>query len=227
MRSGCYLVVGLLLLATVSYGQLTHDIEFAIFAGVTNYQGDLAEYQLEFNETRPAYGALFRYQMTPKIGARVSVFHGTLSGDDDNSNRNRERGLSFTAPLTEITVGFEYYPFGKRRYNNAGIFQPRLSPFVYVCVGPAFAQSDVFAPGDSPFTFPASEDRSSFLVTPVGAGVRMDLINHVNISAEIGWRPTFSDYLDGVSLSDSSDDWYWFGGLTVGYYFMSPNPYRR
>ena len=208
--------------------QLTHDVEFGIFAGVSNYLGDLAEYNLEYNETRPAYGFVFRYQLTPKFGVRGHYLHGTLSGDDMNSNRNRARRYSFTAPINEFAALLEYYPFGKHRYNNAGIFLPRLSPYLFGGVGVALAQSTVTAPVDADTIFPVAEDESRFLVFPVGAGVRFDLINHLNLSLEIGVRNSYSDYLDGVSAGGrENEDWYWFGGLTAGYYFLAPNPYRR
>ena len=217
-----------ILLAASGRAQLTHDVEFAMFAGVTNYLGDLAEYNLEYNETRPAYGLVFRYQVTPKFTVRAHYIHGTLGGNDRNSNTNRVRGYSFTAPLDEYAALLEYYPFGKHRYNNAGIFLPRLSPYIFVGGAFASARSTVVSPPDAPVSFPVAEDKSHFWVTPVGGGVRFDLVNHLNVSLEVGVRNAFSDYLDGVSAgSSANEDWYWFGGLTVGYYFLTPNPYRR
>ena len=56
-------------------------------------------------------------------------------------------------------------------------------------------------------------------VAQVGAGVRADISEFFVIGLEVGWRPVFSDDLDGVRYNGNpeSGDWYYFAGLTTSF----------
>ena len=55
------------------------------------------------------------------------------------------------------------------------------------------------------------------LVIPMGGGLRINLTKRVALGAEIAFRPTFSDLIDGVSVSGNSkrNDWYSTALLTL------------
>lgn len=192
-----------------------------IFIGASNYQGDLADDQLEFSATGFAAGVSFKHSVNPRVRLRATAYRGIISGSDRNSATLSDRAYYFSSRVTEFAAAVEYHPLGQGRYNNANIFTPRLAPFAFVGMGYAHADTDLNVPADSRHLFPEANDTDHFFVLPLGAGLRIDVIQRISFELELGWRATFSDYLDDVSVNGGPDqnDWYWFGGLTTSYYF--------
>jgi hypothetical protein len=193
--------------------------EVGLFLGGANYMGDLAPWPLAFNETNFAFGGHYRFMFEPRLGIKGSVTLGRLSGNDANVPRNRERGWRMEAGIFEAALQAEWHPWGRPRYDNAGIFTPRLSPFISAGLGLALASANVTVPAHEKLRFPEPGDKSAFIVMPVSAGLRYDLSEFLLISGEIGLRSTFSDYLDGLSdyLDSRHKDYYIFGGISILY----------
>ena len=214
----CLLCVGL---SFTGFSQNPTRNQAGVFVGASNYQGDLADDQLEFSATGFAAGVAFKHFINPRFQLRATAFRGIISGSDRNSATLRERGYHFSSRLFEVATAMEYHPLGQGRYNNAGIFTPRLAPFAFIGIGYTHADTDLNVPADSRFLFPEANETDHFFVLPVGAGLRIDVIKRISFELELGWRATFSDYLDDVSLNGGPEqnDWYWFGGLTTSYYF--------
>ena len=65
-------------------------------------------------------------------------------------------------------------------------------------------------------------------MTPVGLGLRADLFERVVIGTEVGWRPVFSDSIDGIkqNANPNSGDWYYFAGATVSFVLSGAERYR-
>ncbi|MEK7257522.1 MAG: DUF6089 family protein, partial [Bacteroidota bacterium] len=81
------------------------QMEVGGFAGFANYQGDLSENQIQFGETKLAYGAFWRYHLHKKFKIRGNGYLGTVTGDDKNADSMlKERGWSFKSYILEFAV---------------------------------------------------------------------------------------------------------------------------
>jgi len=204
-------------------------VEFGGFAGFANYQGDLADENIQIGETKVSFGGIVRYHVQPKFIIRGSLFFGQITGDDANSETLASRGYSFKANVLEASLIGEYNILGKPRFNNAGVFNRQVSPYVFLGIGSTVAEAELsFKNADDADKFPEVNDTGNFIVVPVGAGLRLDLLENVTLGFELGWRNTFSDYLDSVSINGRADnnDWYLFGGTTLTFLFGGPEEYN-
>jgi len=206
------------------------NVEAGFFGGVANYQGDLAEDEVEIGETKLAYGGYASYLINPKVLVRGNVFYGNISGDDTNSTVLEARGYNFTGEVLEIGVNAQWLIFGKSRYNNSGIFVPQFTPYLSGGVAITTIKADLMFPNteENNMNFPEKEDTDNFIVVPLGVGLRYEMVEFLTLGFELGARATFSDYIDNVSINANPDknDWYLFGGFTLGYVFGSADNFK-
>lgn len=206
------------------------NVEAGLFAGFANYQGDLAENEVEIGETKLAYGGYISYLINPKVIVRGNVYYGNISGDDRNSTELVSRAYNFTADVLEIGVNAQWLIFGRSRYNNSGIFVPQFTPYLTGGVAITTIKADLMYPDtdENNANFPEVADTDNFLVVPIGVGLRYEMVEFLTLGFELGARATFSDYVDNVSLNGNSNknDWYLFGGFTLGYVFGSAENFK-
>ena len=206
------------------------NVEAGFFAGFANYQGDLAEDQIEIGETKAAYGGYASYLLSPKVILRGNIFYGYIEGDDANSPDLNGRGFQFTADVLEIGLNAQWLIFGRNRYNNSGIFVPQFTPYVSTGVALTTVTADLTFPNtdENNAMFPEVNDTDNFIVVPVSLGLRYELIEFLTLGFEVGARATFSDYVDNVSLAGNpnKNDCYLFGGFPLGYVFGSADNFN-
>jgi outer membrane protein OmpA-like peptidoglycan-associated protein len=199
--------------------------EGGIFLGYSNYLGDLVEPGFTLDEAHPAFGILIRNHVTPRLGLRLNLDMAKISGDDNNYDRNRSRGASFESSLIELSVVGEYEFLGHKRFSKDGHFKRTFSPYLYGGVGAGFFDPKVEAselrPGSEIEKDINADYSNTHFAIPLGAGLRFDITRKVNLGLELGWRVTFSDYLDGIKLAGDPDDndIYMMGGLALGFRF--------
>jgi len=183
--------------------------EVGFFLGASNYIGELSNDNSTFfwNETRPAFGILGRYNMNEKISFKGSLNYSTIAGDDANSlNKSiRERNLSFRSRLLEFAVTGEwnitgYQPYALKKpfspYLFAGIALTSFNPKAEfegqrVALQPLGTEGQGMQGFDSPYS-------KVTLAIPLGFGVKWALNDAMNVGFEAGARLAFSDYLDDV-----------------------------
>ncbi len=211
----------LLVFTKVSYAQ---TYEIGVLGGGSVYQGDVSEDVLNIRETKPSYGAFIRYNLQNQFTLKAGFNIGRLTGTDANSQDPgiQLRGYSFDTNIREIYFGSEWHFLDeknsyKRLYN---LFTQQFSPYVFV--GVAFASTDGIpaAPTDrSPYPFPELGAKNSFISPAVGFGINYRFTESYCMGIDLGWRPTFSDYLDGVSINGNPNrkDWYFIGGISASF----------
>lgn len=216
----------------LNFFSTAQNYEFGIFAGTSNYQGDLADGIYVWKETQPAGGLLIRYSPLNYLSFKMAFTAGKLLGNDKNSKNAdiRDRGYSFTSNIREFAAFTELHlpRFGSSTY---GIFKARFSPFVFIGVGITTLNGEPKAPKDAvPYPFPEFNAQKKFICMPFGGGVKLRFAESFATSVEWGTRTVFSDYLDGISKNGNpnANDWYMFGGITLTYYIDGGdnNPYR-
>lgn len=223
------LLFGLLSFTSISLtnaqGRFKPDrfLEVGVLLGLTNYSGDIADTYIELAETKPGFGFYTRYHANPKWGVKGHFYLGSISGDDKNAPTRRQRYFSFETNLLEIGLVGEWKPFAKTRQSKTGIHMFYFTPYLFGGVGFTFANAEAkyYGPAErrnEVLRVPLPEEglRTTFITTPVGIGLRADIAERFIIGAEGGWRPVYSDHLDGISLNGNPDknDWYYFVGIT-------------
>lgn len=201
--------------------------EAGFLFGITNYSGDMVEKDIEISETRIGYGAYGRYHIGPGFSMKAHVYTGSISGDDANSKTRKDRSLRFSSNIVELGLVGEINFGGRRnRFSNTGIHSFSLTPYIYAGFGATFAnaEAEYYGPADQlneNLKVPLPEEGLSdrFLLVPMGAGLRADISEFFVLGLEVGWRPVFSDDLDGVRYNGNpeSGDWYYFAGLTTSF----------
>lgn len=144
--------------------------EFGIFAGASNYQGDLADGIVVLKETQPAGGLLIRFSPLNYLSFKMAFTAGKLSGNDKNFKDAsfRKRGYSFTSNIREFAAFTELHlpQFGSGSF---GTFQARFSPFIFIGVGITTLNGEPQASKDAvPYPFPEFDARKKFICLPMG-----------------------------------------------------------
>lgn len=183
--------------------------------------GDLVDAKFgSMNDLNFAYGLMARRYFHPNLAIRGNLLRSRLTGNDDRYERLAERGFRTQTPLTELSMDLEFDLFGHRR-GNPELTSGPISPYFLVGVGMAFTNPKTnygSLDGDALQDQNAEVSGTRF-VLPVGLGLRIDMGTNWAAAVEVSPRATFSDYLDGVSLSGNPDknDWYGIGSVQLWY----------
>ncbi|GAA4403548.1 hypothetical protein GCM10023187_19750 [Nibrella viscosa] len=199
-----------------------------IGVGSAHYYGDLAGYRKILKSTfimpRWNVGLAYTRQFTPNFAARASFTWARISGDDYTFNRNDAgsspvqylRNLHFRNDLKEFAITGIYQIIGDGRTSNQRV---KLSPYLFGGLGLLAHSPEARTPvgagtqPDQPQQWVKLQPLGTegqgqpgypkpyslvTLAIPVGIGVRYKLNENFDLAAEIGYRYTFSDYLDDV-----------------------------
>ena len=193
----------LLILFTI--GAYAQNFHLNLFAGVSNYQGDLQDKMITLNQSHPAGGVGISYDVAKHFSIRTGITLGKISANDEYG-RNRSRNLNFTSDITEVNLGLEYYitaPIEKHSltpYLFAGVAVYHFDPYTFDTSGkkyylqPLSTEGEGFVPGRKNYNL-------TQIAIPFGAGVKLSLSDNVNVGFELGYRKLFTDYLDDVSTT--------------------------
>ncbi|MCB0543065.1 MAG: DUF6089 family protein [Saprospiraceae bacterium] len=219
-----------------AFCQVPFKWDFDCALGITSYQGDLDALKVNagFREIKYSASVSLRRNLSNHLTLRFNLLAGQLAGDDRNFAEPEwriRRGIAFKSPLIEGTMLSEFYPLGM--YPSKGKFmraRNAFSPYLMIGVGWGFTNPEVDwndANGNEEINPELSDlDKKAKLkklnvVVPMGVGVRFKLKDHSTFKLEGMLRPTFSDYVDGISLAGNPDkkDWYFTAQIGVTYPF--------
>lgn len=205
------------LAVTTTQGQkfaMRHDYvqkgEFGITVGAAHYFGDLNT-RAAINRPKPALGLFFRKQFGNYTGLRVSAHYAQLGYSDVYSKNQyqKTRNLSFNSNIWEVALqgDFNFFQFvpGDPDY----LFTP------YVTIGAGIFTYDPYAflGGQKEFLRPLGTEGQTLgyqgrrqyntmaFCFPLGAGIKYNISEKMNISFEVSQRFTTTDYLDDVSTT--------------------------
>lgn len=195
-----FYVAFLLLFITLNVQAQTWEIGGAI--GAAGYIGDLNVN----NPVKPsgAFAGLFvKRNFDRYIAAKLNFAFGQISGDDakSSSQQFRDRNLSFTTPLKELSLTAEfnfmsYIPdAGKNLY----------TPYIYLGGGiTSYAPRAELNGGlvglrQLRTEGQASQYSKTAIVIPFGTGIKYNFSGKWTVAADVGYRWTNTDFLDDVS----------------------------
>jgi hypothetical protein len=190
-----WLLIGSLILANAAFAQRA---EIGFHAGVSNYFGDLAP-SVKFNESHPAGGVFARYNLNHTWAMRAELNRYTVSGNDANFDYNKVRNLSFQSNITEFAYVFEfnYLKYGPH------VLHDKFTSYVYLGLAgfsfdpQAYLDGKWYALTDYKTENVAYKKLS--MAVPFGIGLKYMASKRFAIEAQLGFRKTFTDYLDDVS----------------------------
>ncbi|MFN4082447.1 MAG: DUF6089 family protein [Bacteroidia bacterium] len=166
--------------------------------GISNYWGDLAP-TIAFNETRPAGGIFGRLNLnnTWALNAQLNILQ--VGGSDRNFTENTFRQLRFQNNITEFAALLEY------NFINYGpyVLDKKFTTYVYTGLAgfmfkPRAQYNNQWYDLVDYKTEGVQYSRYSMAI-PMGMGFKWMAYRNIALEGQIGFRRTFTDYLDDVS----------------------------
>lgn len=185
--------------------------EIGFTVGGMNYIGDLNGQSL-LGKPNVAGGGFFRYEFDERWSVRVDVDYGHVEGG--NPDIIERRNLSFRSHIFEAgaRAEFNFFPFSMREdhfpctpyiFGGLGFFT--FNPMAYAKdpMSGDVGWYELRPLGTEGQGTPLADGRTPYLLKqlcmPFGLGVKWHPFKSLTISAEYGWRKTWTDYLDDVS----------------------------
>ena len=175
--------------------------------GLANYQGDLQKKAFTFQQSKFVGSIGARYDLTEHLLARTHLSFGMLRAADAKSKSAslQSRNLSFQTNLFEWELGAQYNIFNLNYkwwtpYVFAGAALYRIKPFTAdnngtkVFLQPLSTEGQGILPGKKAY-------KSTQFSIPFGIGAEYLLTEDLRVGLELGYRKTFTDYIDDVSTS--------------------------
>lgn len=212
-------VLGLALVATpeaeaqqFSKRKQYNSVGFSLNA--MNYFGDLTPTtsftSLRLGATRVGAGVSLTRRFFPRVSGRIALAYGRISGDDSqaadqngaDSRFRYNRNMNFRNDLLEAS-GVVIVDLIENRNNY--LKRPDFVPYVFVGVAGFYSNPQgLDASGNYVDLQPlktegqATEYGKTQFSIPFGGGIRYRINRNFDASLEIGWRKTFTDYIDDV-----------------------------
>lgn len=180
--------------------------------GGSNYLGDLtpSSFLTSIGETGVHTGVFARYHLSDDLALRGGLNFGLIGAHDSRSldldGARRRRNLSFRSYIAEVEIGAQYnlLPYRplhlKKRFSPyffLGISVFRFNPQTYY-EGKWYNLQPMGTEGQGLPGYHRKYRLTQFAV-PFGFAIKYAITDNLNITAEYGFRKTFTDYLDDTS----------------------------
>ena len=179
-----------------------------LYAGVSNYQGDLQAKQFTFNDAELALGLGMSYDITNHLIIRGIASYLNVTGKDEPGVPAYDvfaRNVSFHSRILEAQLALEYNIFdleerGYTPYVFAGIAAFHFSPYTFDSTGKKEYLRTYGTEGQGLPQYPEKElYKNKQISIPFGGGIKFLLSDNLQVGVEMGLRKLFTDYLDDVS----------------------------
>jgi hypothetical protein len=148
-------------------------------------------------------GVFVKRNFNGYLSAKVNFAYGKIAAADSTSSSQqfRNRNLSFKDPIKELSIIGE---FNFMNYIPAA-GPNRYTPFIYAGIGLAAFNPTTVYQGQTYSLRPLETEGQDkpygkkTLVIPYGVGFKYNISGKWTIATDIGYRSTFTDYLDDVS----------------------------
>ena len=182
--------------------------------GVTNVLGDMGGKEktrrdfvadLKMKETRWAVDGFARYKINPQILIKGMFTYARLEGADSlSTNPGRVgRNLHFRNDIFELAFNGEFVFYEASDIGSSYRFRNDLRCYAFAGVGGIYHNPKGKLAGSWVNLAPMLNEGVKYskvqFVIPMGVGLFFTIKREHRIGWEIGWRKTFTDYLDDVS----------------------------
>ena len=208
----------LLFLSSLGLKAQSNLFEAGFFLGGATIGGDLVKSNFgSVNEINLAYGLMLRRYFHDNVAVRLTGIRTKLSSQAQQFDNFGSQTLRSETSLIEISVDCEYDILGHQR--NWLAKSGGISPYAFLGLGVALTDPElIYSYEDELLSADENADVSDTrIVLPFGVGMRWAFSKQGSLCLELGARPTFSDYLDGISIAGNpkKNDWYGFGGIQL------------
>jgi hypothetical protein len=186
-----------------SFFAIRRDRNFlvSVGTGTATYKGEMVN-PGDFGSLRPNVAIGAEYYLNSRLSARAELTYFQLRGDDKKADDDRwERNLSFKSGNVEFALlgAVNLSPMGLRFYQRSA-----LNFHAFAGVGVLYFNPKAEIDGKTYALQPLQTEGKKYSriqpVIPFGLGARIKLDPFFNILVEGGYRITFTDYLDDVSI---------------------------
>ncbi|MDO7848385.1 DUF6089 family protein [Hymenobacter sp. M29] len=205
-----------------------------------NYFGDITPNtnftSLRAGATRVSAGVSITRRFYPRVSGRFGLTYGRITGDDALATKDvsdpdarfrRNRNFSFRNDIFEASAVAIVDLIENR---NNYLKRPDFVPYVFVGVAGFYnSPQGLYTDGTyvdlQPLKTEGQETAYSKyqLSIPFGGGIRYRINRNFDASLEIGWRKTFTDYIDDVGgkytalskISGTPQQAYFGNGITL------------
>ncbi|MFN0201077.1 MAG: DUF6089 family protein [Bacteroidia bacterium] len=202
----CGFVLLLGTLPTFAQKSLMQSISFGL--GTAYYLGDVAQTP---EMLKPGGAVAYTRYLTPILAGRLGMFYSGYAASD-SAGTNKNRGIQFKSPLWETSAVLMVDLLGKRnaKANNNTFF----SPYLYGGIA-LFSFNPQGKIGDKWYNLQPLGTEGQFILKdkypkpykqvqfalPVGLGFQYKFSRQWGLNFDVGFRKTFTDYMDDVSGS--------------------------
>jgi len=202
--------------------------DFGVGVGASNYLGEIGGQELtrrdfvfdmKLNRTQFVVGAFARYKISPQLAANVGFNYGKIKANDYNSENPARvaRNLSFQNNIAELTGRLELTLFYDNDVSGRGYYNPdfRIYGFIGAGVMKHNPKARYYGPlseynGELVELQPLKTEGVDYklwqFTLPAGIGLYFTHKKVHRFGWEIGYRTTFTDYLDDVSTNYAHDN---------------------
>lgn len=173
-------------------------IELGVTLGAVNYVGDVAP-TMVLKETRPTGGIFARYNFNHTWAFALHANQLRIGGSDANFENLKSRNVQFRTDITEVAGVFEfnYFKYG------AGVLDEHFTPYVFWGLGAAYYNPQGMYNGNWYSLREYQTEGKAYsgvtVVMPMGFGLKWMPSKKMSFECSVGFRKTYSDYLDDVS----------------------------
>jgi hypothetical protein len=177
-----------------------------VTGGLSNYSGDLQAKSYTFDQSYFAFGAGAQYDITRNFSAISNISFMKIGASDQYNNANLVfRNLSFQSNILELNLLGEYsfMDITQKKFSPfifGGIAVFHFNPYAYDTTGQKVYLKPLSTEGEGLPQYPGQKPYSlTQFAIPFGGGIKFRVSENVVIAYEVGFRKTFTDYLDDVS----------------------------
>ena len=204
-----------LLFLSLSNFVFSQSFHIGLFVGISNYQGDLTDKFYVGKLTKPAIGLTGMYDVSDRVSIRAGLTFAKIAGADQYLSKDylRARNLSFESNITEFSLLGEFNVFNLNSirwtpYVFGGLAVFKFNPYTYDTTNTKYYLKPLSTEGQGLEQYPESKPYSlTQFAIPFGGGIKYAISDRVRLGLELGFRKTFTDYLDDVSTNyvDAAD----------------------
>src|SRR5690554_3637227 len=192
------------------------QMDFGVSVGASNYLGEIGGgsgdakpflMDMKMQQTKMAFGGFFRYQVHERISVKLQMNFVRIGGADKFSSDPQRiaRNLSFRTDIYEAMVTGEYSFWIMNNVSKYSRTRIDFEAYAFTGFGALLyyphAQMDGKWYALRPLATEGVDNKYSkaTIAIPLGVGAHYTFDNKYRLGVEVGYRFTFTDYLDDVS----------------------------
>lgn len=197
-----FFIFSIVFLTGIQFSGYAQQWEIGKTIGSTSFIGDLnPDNALKIGGVHS--GVYIKRDFDGYFGLALEYNFGNFKADDSkNSNEiYKQRNLNVNTNLNEVNLNLQFNFFEFMQ----GIGKNKFTPLIYSGVGIVFFQPTTNYNGKRYNLSELNTEgrnvpyRANTMVIPYGVGARLALNEKIQFNAKVGFRETFTDYLDDVS----------------------------